>query len=80
MPLTIVLEIVRMEIKPFFDSGIITVATFRIFLPPPGIVFGLEGFFTLGTLADFPAGFYSWMGLKKTMTKPTFLFFHPGSP
>ena len=74
------LEVARMLIQPFFDSGVVLVAAAGIFLPPAEIILCFESFLTSRLSAGLLPLLYPRVGDKGGPTITTLLSFHPGLP
>ena len=80
MALAEVLEVARMLIQPFFDSGVVLAAAAGIFLPPAEIILRFESFLTSRFSAGLLPLLYPRVGDKAAPTITTLLSFHPGLP
>ncbi len=74
------LEVARMLIQPFFDSGVVLVAAVGIFLPPPKIILYFESFLASWISAGLLPLPHPRVGDKGGSTITTLLPFHLGLP
>jgi hypothetical protein len=80
MALPVPLEVARMLIQPFFDSGVVRVAAVGIFLPPPEIILYFESFLASWISAGLLPRSHLRVGDKGALTIRTRLPFHLGLP